>query len=86
MRGLNVNINRRKMVGDKALPGRTQETMKKSKRDELRPEYRRVDLGKDVRGKYLKAYRAGKRNLGKELLQSVREMKAGQRARVHGER
>ena len=27
--------------------------------------------------------RAPKRNLGKELLQSVREMKAGQRARTH---
>lgn len=33
--------------------------MKKVKRDELRPEYRREDLGKGVRGKYLKAYRAG---------------------------
>jgi len=33
--------------------------MKKIKRDELRPEYRREDLGKGVRGKYLKAYRAG---------------------------
>ena len=33
--------------------------MKKAKRDELRPEYRRADLGKGVRGKYLKAYRAG---------------------------
>jgi len=33
--------------------------MKKAKRDELRPEYRREDLGKGVRGKYLKAYRAG---------------------------
>lgn len=31
--------------------------MKKVKRDELRPEYRREDLGKGVRGKYLKAYR-----------------------------
>lgn len=86
MRGLNVNINRRKMVSDKVLPGRIQEIMKKTKRDELHPGYRRTDLGKGVRGKYLKAYRAGKRNLGKELLQSVREMKAGQRARVHDER
>jgi hypothetical protein len=33
--------------------------MKKVKSDELRPEYRREDLGKGVRGKYLKAYRAG---------------------------
>jgi hypothetical protein len=33
--------------------------MKKVKRDELRPEYRRRDLGKGVRGKYLKAYRTG---------------------------
>ncbi len=33
--------------------------MKKAKRDELRPEYRREDLGHGVRGKYLKAYRAG---------------------------
>jgi len=33
--------------------------MKKVKRDELRSEYRREDLGKGVRGKYLKAYRAG---------------------------
>ena len=33
--------------------------MKKVKRDELRPEYRREDLGHGVRGKYLKAYRAG---------------------------
>jgi len=33
--------------------------MKKVKREELRPEYRREDLGKGVRGKYLKAYRAG---------------------------
>jgi hypothetical protein len=33
--------------------------MKKAKRDELRPEYRRGDLGKGVRGKYLKAYRSG---------------------------
>lgn len=33
--------------------------MRKVKRDGLRPEYRREDLGKGVRGKYLKAYRAG---------------------------
>jgi len=33
--------------------------MKKAKRDELRPEYRREDLGKGVRGKHLKAYGAG---------------------------
>jgi hypothetical protein len=33
--------------------------MKKAKRDELRSEYRREDLGKGVRGKHLKAYRAG---------------------------
>ena len=33
--------------------------MKKTKRDELRPEYRGEELGKGVRGKHLKAYRAG---------------------------
>ena len=33
--------------------------MKKAKHDELRRVYRRSDLGKGVRGKYLKAYRAG---------------------------
>jgi hypothetical protein len=33
--------------------------MKKVKRDELRPEYRQEDLGRGIRGKYLKAYRAG---------------------------
>lgn len=33
--------------------------MKKAKSDELRPEYRREDLGQGVRGKYLEAYRAG---------------------------
>ena len=33
--------------------------MKKAKPDELRPEYRREDLGPGVRGKYLEAYRAG---------------------------
>lgn len=34
-------------------------SMKKVKIDELRPEYRREDLGKGVRGKYLKEYRTG---------------------------
>ena len=33
--------------------------MKKPKSDELRPEYRKEDLGKGVRGKHLKAYQAG---------------------------
>ena len=33
--------------------------MKKAKSDELRPEYRREDLGPGVRGKYLESYRAG---------------------------
>ena len=33
--------------------------MNKDKSDELRPEYRREDLGAGVRGKYLEAYRAG---------------------------
>jgi hypothetical protein len=33
--------------------------MKKVKSDELRPEYRREDLGAGVRGKHLEAYRAG---------------------------
>lgn len=33
--------------------------MKKDEMDELRPEYRREDLGPGVRGKYLEAYRAG---------------------------
>lgn len=33
--------------------------MKKSKSDELRAEYTRADLGKGVRGKHLKSYRAG---------------------------
>ena len=33
--------------------------MKKVKRIELRSEYRRQDLGKGIRGKHLKAYRAG---------------------------
>jgi hypothetical protein len=38
-------------------------SMKKSKplpeKDDLRPEYRREDLGKGVRGKYYKAYTKG---------------------------
>lgn len=33
--------------------------MKKTNPDELRSEYRREDLGKGVRGKHLKTYRAG---------------------------
>lgn len=33
--------------------------MKKGKRVDLRPEYRREDLGRGVRGKYVKAYRTG---------------------------
>jgi hypothetical protein len=33
--------------------------MKKTKPDELRPEYRREDLGQGVRGKYLESCRAG---------------------------
>ncbi len=33
--------------------------MKKVKVDELRPEYRREDLGPGVRGKYLDAFQAG---------------------------
>lgn len=33
--------------------------MKKAKSDELRPEYRREDLGPGVRGKYLESYRSG---------------------------
>ncbi|MDR3568936.1 MAG: hypothetical protein P4L43_12985 [Syntrophobacteraceae bacterium] len=33
--------------------------MKKDEIDEIRPEYRREDLGPGVRGKYLEAYRAG---------------------------
>ncbi|MGC8491431.1 MAG: hypothetical protein ACP5SH_06815 [Syntrophobacteraceae bacterium] len=33
--------------------------MKKDDSDELRPEYRREDLGSGVRGKYLEAYREG---------------------------
>jgi hypothetical protein len=35
------------------------ESMRKAKVDELRPEYRREDLGPGVRGKYLKTYRSG---------------------------
>jgi hypothetical protein len=33
--------------------------MKKDDKDELRPEYRREDLGPGVRGKYFEAYREG---------------------------
>jgi hypothetical protein len=33
--------------------------MKKAKRNGLRREYRREELGKGIRGKYLKAYRRG---------------------------
>ena len=33
--------------------------MRKVKSDEMRPEYRREDLGVGVRGKYLEAHRAG---------------------------
>lgn len=33
--------------------------MKKTKQDELRPEYRRSDLGRGIRGKFYKAYAAG---------------------------
>ena len=33
--------------------------MKKADPDELRPEYRRGDLGAGVRGKYLESYRSG---------------------------
>lgn len=33
--------------------------MKRAKQEELCPEYRRENLGRGVRGKYLKAYRAG---------------------------
>lgn len=33
--------------------------MKAAKSDDLRAEYRLEDLGKGVRGKYLKSYRAG---------------------------
>lgn len=33
--------------------------MKKVKRDELRPEYKRSDLGRGVRGKYYKSYQSG---------------------------
>ena len=33
--------------------------MKKVKTDEMRPEYKRSDLGRGVRGKYLKSYQAG---------------------------
>jgi hypothetical protein len=33
--------------------------MKKVESDDLRPEYRREELGKGIRGKYLKSYRKG---------------------------
>jgi hypothetical protein len=33
--------------------------MKMAKRDELRPEYKREDLGPEVRGKYYQAYQEG---------------------------
>jgi len=33
--------------------------MKRAKPDELRPEYRREELGAGVRGKYIDSYRAG---------------------------
>ena len=33
--------------------------MKKTKNDELRPEYKREDLGAGVRGKYYKDYQEG---------------------------
>ena len=33
--------------------------MKKAKRDELRPEYKRSDLGRGVRSKYYKSYQEG---------------------------
>ncbi|MBM4040635.1 MAG: hypothetical protein FJ290_19185 [Planctomycetes bacterium] len=34
--------------------------MKKAATDELRPEYRRSDLGEGVRGKHLESYRSGR--------------------------
>ncbi len=33
--------------------------MKKAKRDELRPEYKRSDFGRGVRGKYFRSYQEG---------------------------
>jgi hypothetical protein len=33
--------------------------MRKDKSDEMRPEYRREDLGKGIRGKHLEEYKAG---------------------------
>lgn len=33
--------------------------MKKTKKDELRPEYRQEDLGNGIRGKHLKSFRSG---------------------------
>ena len=39
---------------------RREESMKKAKvSDELRPEYRREDLGQGIRGKYFESYRKG---------------------------
>ena len=37
---------------------REKKSMKQGKSDDLRPEYRREDLGPGVRGKYLEAYRS----------------------------
>lgn len=36
-----------------------EKSMKKAKKDEVRPEYKREDLGVGVRGKYYQAYREG---------------------------
>jgi hypothetical protein len=36
-----------------------EKSMKKAKKDELRPEYKREDLGVGVRGKYYQAYQEG---------------------------
>jgi len=36
-----------------------EKSMKKAKNDELRPEYKREDLGAGVRGKYYKDYQEG---------------------------
>jgi hypothetical protein len=33
--------------------------MKRVRRDELRPEYKRSDFGRGVRGKYFKSYQSG---------------------------
>lgn len=74
------------MFDDEAIACQIASNMNKTKRDELRPGYRRSSLKRGVRGKYLKAYRSAKRNLGEELLQSVREVKAGRRARTLGKK